>query len=123
MYLKDKYYDGFCAAYLACALWASQDDDGEPMDALYDATDLSPEAVQSMQDDCRAFIDGNMADLVAIGFDPARAGHDFWLTRNGHGAGFWDRGYGDPGDRLTEACKPYGTSDLYIGDDGKIYVS
>jgi len=21
----------------------------------------------------------------------AQAGHDFWLTRNGHGTGFWDR--------------------------------
>lgn len=27
----------------------------------------------------------------------AQAGHDFWLTRNGHGTGFWDRPelYGD----------------------------
>ena len=28
--------------------------------------------------------------------------HDYWLTRNRHGAGFWDRGLGDLGDRLTE---------------------
>jgi len=24
-------------------------------------------------------------------FDAAQIGHDLWLTRNGHGAGFWDR--------------------------------
>ena len=24
-----------------------------------------------------------------------RIGHDFWLTRNGHGAGFWDGGWND----------------------------
>ncbi len=23
--------------------------------------------------------------------DPEQIGHDLWLTRNGHGAGFWDR--------------------------------
>jgi len=24
-------------------------------------------------------------------FDPVQIGHDLWLTRNGHGAGFWDK--------------------------------
>lgn len=24
-------------------------------------------------------------------FDPIQVGHDLWLTRNGHGTGFWDR--------------------------------
>lgn len=28
--------------------------------------------------------------------DDERAGHDFWLTRAGHGAGFWDRRYTGP---------------------------
>jgi hypothetical protein len=58
----------------------------------------------------------------------AQVGHDFWLTRNGHGAGFWDRWSGGTegerhGDVPTEASKPYGTSDLYIGDDDRLYVS
>lgn len=31
-------------------------------------------------------------DLIeAAGVTPEQAGHDFWLTRNGHGTGFWDR--------------------------------
>ena len=40
-----------------------------------------------------------------------QAGHDFWLTRNGHGAGFWDRPelYGNPETRaLTAAAEEYG---------------
>lgn len=49
------------------------------------------------------------------------AGIDFWLTRNGHGAGFWDRGLGDVGTRLTCAAHNYGSVDLYAGDDGLIY--
>ena len=36
--------------------------------------------------------------------------HDFALTRNRHGAGFWDRGLGDIGARLTEAAHAYGDS-------------
>ena len=33
------------------------------------------------------------------------AGHDFFLTQAGHGAGFWDRGLGVLGDRLTDLEK------------------
>ena len=45
------------------------------------------------------------------------AGHDFALTRNGHGTGFWDRGLGDIGDMLTEECKPYGEHRIIIEVD------
>lgn len=36
-------------------------------------------------------------DVPEAQVDWARAGHDLWLTRNGHGTGFWDRPevYGD----------------------------
>jgi hypothetical protein len=43
------------------------------------------------------------------------------LTRNGHGAGFWDRGIGDRGDRLTAAAHAWGEFELVIGDDRKIH--
>jgi len=32
---------------------------------------------------------------------------DFWLTRNGHGAGFWDGGW-DHGDELAEIAHSFG---------------
>ena len=44
-------------------------------------------------------------------------GHDFALTRNGHGTGFWDRGYGVVGGRLTEAAQAYGEHSV-LTDDG-----
>lgn len=47
-------------------------------------------------------------------------GHDFSLTRNGHGAGFWDRGYGESGELLSKACKPYGSVDVYVTKRGKL---
>ncbi len=54
------------------------------------------------------------------------AGHDFWLTRSGHGAGFWDRGLtGGLGERLTEASKAYGSPDdhnPYDNGDGTVAV-
>ena len=48
--------------------------------------------------------------------------HDFWLTRNGHGSGFWDRGLGKLGDQLTEHSKTFGSCDLYVSDDGEICI-
>ena len=45
-------------------------------------------------------------------------GHDFWLTSQGHGAGFWDRGLGELGDKLTDSCG--GHSDIvsfYLTED------
>lgn len=61
-------------------------------------------------------------DYLNLGHDEEQIGHDFALTRNWHGAGFWDRGDGDIGDILTAASKVLGGADAYLGDDGLIYI-
>jgi hypothetical protein len=110
--------------YIIAGLWATTDNadesGGEPLDANYDADDLAPESVASITVDCRDFIASNADDLA--GMDAEQAGHDFLLTRDGHGAGFWDRGLGDRGDRLSANARPYGDSGFYVGDDGRIHV-
>lgn len=113
--------DNFTASYIECALWSSTDDDGEPLDGRYNSDDIAESAIEAMAKDCAEFQEANAELLAPI--DSEQAGHDFWLTRNRHGAGFWDRGLGDVGKQLTDASHAYGTCDLYIGDDGKIYAS
>lgn len=129
--------DAFTRAYLECALWSSinPDHDNDPdvpemLDALYDIEDIAPEALEKCIEDCRDFQEAN-ADLLTaenyVGFSQwsvdERAGHDFWLTRNGHGAGFWDGDWSkEAGRKLTEAAKVYGSVDLYPGDDGLVYI-
>ena len=50
-------------------------------------------------------------------------GHDLWLSRNGHGAGFFDRGYDeDVEKKLEDAARLLKGTDLYVGDDGKIHA-
>lgn len=49
-------------------------------------------------------------------------GHNFVLTRNHEGAGFWDLGLGSAGEELTGHAHPYGECGLYVGDDGGLYV-
>jgi hypothetical protein len=124
----------FIRAYVECALWSSHGPEEEPfacenLDDLFDIGDIAPETMASMREDCADFVKANIDDLLAyceqMGNEQwsgeARAGHDFWLTRNGHGVGFWDRGLDDLGERLTKAAKVYGSIDLYPGDDGKVY--
>lgn len=119
------YLQEFIDAYMETALWSSTDnaDDsgGDPLDENYDVDDIAPETVAQMRKDCTAFVWFNRRDLRASELDSRRAGHDFWLNRNGHGAGFWDEGLGAVGDRLSEASKVYGSCYLYVGDDGKVY--
>ena len=107
--------DTFTQGYVEAVFWLL---DEEIKDATF--ADLAPEALASIKEDCRDFQEANAADLEEI--DDHQAGVDFWLTRNRHGAGFWDRGHGPKGDRLTAAAHAYGESDAYLGDDGLIYV-
>lgn len=105
-------------AYVECALWASTDEDGEPLDCS--PFDIADESFAEMRSDVANFCETN-AELIES-LDPGQVGHDFWLTRNHHGAGFWDRGLGELGVELTAAAHAFGESDLYVGDDGSIHV-
>lgn len=113
--------DLFTLAYIECALWSSVQDDSEA-DGITDehsVNDLSEETLQAMIDDCSKFSQANY-DLIESNLE--RAGHDFWLTRNRHGAGFWDGDWNeDAGKLLTDASHAYGEVSLYVGDNGKIY--
>jgi hypothetical protein len=112
--------DAFTRAYVESAMWTMTDDDGNPCDDL-GLVDIADETIARMVDDCRRFQEANRGTLERAG-DDEQNGHDFNLTRNGHGAGFWDRGYDDAiGDALTDAAHAFGTFDLYIGDDGFVH--
>lgn len=124
----------FTRAYMVCALWSSNDANdetgGNPLDDNYTPDDIAPETAETMREDCARFIRENAADLAAYAEERAGlewsaatlAGHDFWLTRNRHGTGFWDRGLSEElGERLTAAAHAFGETWLYVGDDGKIY--
>ena len=107
-------------AYIECALWSSPSgtDEAEFMDGV--EAELAEETVEAMRKDVTAFIAANAGDLLDM--PPEQTGHDLWLTRNRHGAGFFDRGLGERGERLTRAAQALGERTLYLGDDGLIYM-
>lgn len=87
--------------------------------------DLADEARERVRAEVEEFVNVCQADRPDVfdGIPDEQIGHDFALTRNGHGAGFWDRGLGERGMWLTAMAKPYGSESLYVGDDGRLYVA
>ena len=114
--------DRMVESAIETALWSGTDFDGyTPLDELYDSDDVTDSCRAELIEDCRGFLEtmheeglfevlagtdyliNNAKDLYG------KLGHDFYLTRCGHGAGFWDRGLGGLGDRLTEISKTFGS--------------
>lgn len=138
------YLNAAVIAYVDCALWSSpcngtahhehytdpaEDCDGGLDHIGYNSSDLDPQTALEMRADVRGwliFVHEHRPDALDT-WDAGQFGHDFWLTRNGHGTGYWDRYHGpdDPrtahGQWLTDHCKPYGDVYLYVGTDDRVY--
>tara|TARA_Y100000310_G_C20550418_1_gene747771 strand:+ start:553 stop:924 length:372 start_codon:yes stop_codon:yes gene_type:complete len=123
MEMYDNYVSEVLDHYAMCALWTSTDEDDEPLDKNYSYGKFTEDARRRMRCDCFAFLVANKELLNQSELTAEQIGHDFWLTRNGHGTGFWDRGLGDVGDKLARSCKVVAECDVYIGDDGKLHVN
>ena len=108
------------ASYLNTALWSSSGEGEEDLDANYDISDIAKECKEKAKKDLEAFY--KKAEKYLEGVDEGDWAHDFWLTRNGHGAGFWDGDY-EHGDALTAIAERFKEIDLYVGDDGQIHSS
>lgn len=115
---------------LAMALQCGGDGDGgKPMDANFGPDDIAPESLNFMRHEAQRFYLANLSDLNTSSLQDSLpgqwhglGGQDFWLTRNGHGAGFWDGDWDEPeATRLTNAAEAFGEVDLYVGEDGMIY--
>jgi hypothetical protein len=112
----------FTRAYIEAAFWLLDEEIGDqPL------SKLSADGWTRAIDDCKEFQEVAFYALdAAYAFDEsyteARAGHDFFLTRNHHGVGFWDRGLRDDiGKALTDHAHGFSETDLYRGDDGRLY--
>lgn len=117
--------EDFFRGYVAAALWSSHDDRYEGDENL-EGEDLAPETEKAMREDCAAFLNENymlFREVQPDGYAQSMfsAGSDFWLSRCGHGAGYFDGGYGKNSDKLQEIARTWGNIDLYVGDDGLVY--
>lgn len=115
------------AGYIECALWSSLDDDGLPLDdKKYWDYGIEPDSLEKMKAACDEFVRISMSILTERTIsDDELIGHDFWLTRNGHGAGFWDtpeRWGGEvEADALSDKARSFGECCL-MPDDEQFYL-
>ena len=97
--LTEKELTQFTRQYINIMLWTI---------GRYDlgSDDIDADDWDKCQRDCALFI--KLAGELLADIDSEQVAHDFLLTRNGHGAGFWDRGLGEIGDKLTKLCEDIG---------------
>lgn len=110
----------FLSAYIKCALWSSSDG-YDSLDDKYSIKDISPQTMAKMELDCQRFKLFHGSLLKCAKINDTKAGHNFWLSRNRHGAGFFDGNY-DEAEFLQKAAQDFGPCVLCVGDDKKIYI-
>jgi hypothetical protein len=121
--LEDYSIDEVLKHFIMSMLWASTDDEGEPLEDNYGQEDVSQESIEEIKSGIAKFIKENHSILKHHKITEESLGHDLFLDSQGHGVGFWDRGYGEEGDILSISAKKYFSADNpYIGDDGEIYL-
>lgn len=102
--------DDFVRHYIAAIYFTETGDDEQPAANA----DLTPLCKARCWIDCRNFLQAYRPLIEASGASLEQAAHDLWLTRNSHGAGFWDRPeiYGqDLAAELTRAAQAMGSYD------------
>ena len=117
-------------AYLATLLWSETDEDGMPLDQTVDLSDFP----ESLWDEAKKDLQGFAAYcLEVLGHDPfeffdaKEVALNFCLSRNGHGAGFfdgsWRIGERDFNQKLQDLAKTFGTYRLMAYENnGKLEV-
>lgn len=112
------FQDQMLSAYLECALWTDEDELPEGS-TIYDVAKPSHDQASK---DCARFL---FHFPQSEDYSPEQLGHDLWLTRNRHGAGFWDRPevYGkENAEAFTDYAHSIGERWAYTGDDGNVYI-
>lgn len=138
--------DEFTRSFFQAALWSTvanatnNDNDDRSFAALgYDIDDFDPHVRNALAEECESFqeefgdaIDADVQRSPAMPWPSNRelAGYGLWMTRNGHGVGFWDGDWPEPlSEILTDSAQRLGEVQLYVvgqrrdGKGGTIYAS
>lgn len=103
---------------LECLEWSETDENGEPLDSL--GLFFGNEARAAIRSELSSFFILANDELHGLGY--SAIGHDFILTRNGHGSGFWDRGLGEQGERLSDWARSFGSVSAFVSDSGELGI-
>ena len=117
--------EDFTATYIEAIYFTDTGEDEQPANDIL----MHPDAKKRAEDECAAFLWRvyPFLDHAARATDTDRhtlymdAARDFWLTRNGHGVGFWDDSrWPVSGHTLDNVARSFGSVDTYETDCGKL---
>jgi hypothetical protein len=122
-------HDAITHQYLYTMLWSdsrSETDDTSILET-HSVDEVDAGARAEVRADVSQFIfalvtSGDAKALQMVVENPEQAGHDLFMTRNGHGCGFWDGDWDPCGDVLTRIAKDMGEQHAYVGEDDYVYV-
>lgn len=127
--LSEEEFDKEVNDYLVAQIWSAgdmYDEAGEPLlktwDEEYDISDFDDDTVETAREELAGLLEEAPAAALEHQSGDGLIGHDFALTRNRHGVGFWDRGTGDAGERLTQYAHEAGAANLWVSDSGKLIL-
>lgn len=97
------------------AIYFTEEFIGEDEGTIRSDDEFSPVAMARIYNDCKTALSHARELNFEITVDNAPAfGHDLWLTRNGHGAGFWDGDWEDSfGRKMSEYCQTVREVNVY----------
>lgn len=124
-------FDDFLKGYLLGLAFTASDSEGEPLFShpgkdITDCIDPITEVFDKLSDDDKVTVMYNCAHFLAqansmLGGNASAAGSDFHLTRNGHGAGFWDGDWPVHGKQLTALSNTFDSCELY-SENGRLGI-
>ena len=75
--------------YLVAALWTNEEQE-EGLQGLSAVCNVDEGTRATATIQCQSFLD-EASPLLTEDWTDEQIGHDIWMTRGGHGVGFWDR--------------------------------
>lgn len=125
------------AALWQTILWATSDDNGEPLERDHDMSAAWREDMQALSEQFYDWTDSAAEVMVAHGFDELcledllgaeRVEHFYVLARDGHSVSMADRWLSDSPEatcclELERLAVAQGEIGAYVGDGGRIYLA
>jgi len=105
-------------SYLETAIWAEESDENDLQGKTIQEIDKNSKANSAIE--IYQFLQKAQQEASdeLNTYDEEAIGHNLWLSRNGHGAGFFD----DNNDKLQNLARNMKPVDIYLGNDNKVYI-
>jgi hypothetical protein len=105
-------------SYLETAIWAEESDENYLKGKTIQDVDKESKANSAI--DIYQFLQKAQQEAAEElnTQDSESLGHNLWLSRNGHGAGFFD----DNNDKLQNLARNMKEINIFMGADGKVYI-